>query len=70
MATHSSILAWKTPVGRGAWQVTVPGVPESDTTQRLKDDCGYREFVLKGKVFLHANCILGWFSMLLELPVS
>ena len=26
MATHSSILAWKNPVDRGAWQATVHGV--------------------------------------------
>ena len=26
MATHSSILAWRIPVDRGAWQATVHGV--------------------------------------------
>ena len=26
MATHSSILAWKIPLDRGAWQATVHGV--------------------------------------------
>ena len=26
MATHSSILAWKNPMDRGAWQATVHGV--------------------------------------------
>ena len=25
MATHSSILAWKNPMDRGAWQATVHG---------------------------------------------
>ena len=29
MATHSSILAWKICMDRGAWQVTVHGVTES-----------------------------------------
>ena len=24
MATHSSVLAWRTPMDRGAWQATVP----------------------------------------------
>ena len=33
MATHSSILAWRTPTDRGAWRATVHGVTESDTTE-------------------------------------
>ena len=35
MATHSSILAWRIPVDRGAWWATVHGVTESDRTERL-----------------------------------
>ena len=35
MATHSSILAWKIPMDRGAWQATVHGVTNSWT--RLSD---------------------------------
>ena len=31
MATHSSILTWRVP-WTGAWQATVHGVTESDTT--------------------------------------
>ena len=34
-ATHSSILAWRIPVDRGAWQATVHGVAKSQT--RLSD---------------------------------
>ena len=34
MATHSSILAWRIPMDRGAWQATVHGVAKSQT--RLK----------------------------------
>ena len=30
-ATHSSILAWRTPVDRGAWWATVHGVARSQT---------------------------------------
>ena len=35
MATHSSILAWRTPMDREAWRVTVYEVAESDTTKQL-----------------------------------
>ena len=31
MATHSSILAWRIPTDRGAWQATVHGVLKSWT---------------------------------------
>ena len=34
MTTHSSILARRMTVDRGAWQATVRGVTESDTTER------------------------------------
>ena len=29
MATHSSILAWRIPMDRGAWQAAVSGVAKS-----------------------------------------
>ena len=32
-ATHSSIIAWRIPVDRGAWWATVHGVAELDTTE-------------------------------------
>ena len=35
MATHSSILAWKNPMDRGAWQATIHGIAKSWT--RLSD---------------------------------
>ena len=31
METHSSILAWRIPVDRGAWRATVHGVAKSQT---------------------------------------
>ena len=31
MATHSSILAWRIPMDRGAWRTTVHGVAKSQT---------------------------------------
>ena len=33
MATQSSILSWRIPIDRGAWQVTVHEVAESDMTE-------------------------------------
>ena len=35
MVTHSSILAWRTPMDRGAWWAVGHGVPKSQT--RLSD---------------------------------
>ena len=35
METHSSILAWRIPMDRGAWWATVHRVTESDTTEQL-----------------------------------
>ena len=31
MAMHSSILAWRIPMGRAAWRATVHGVTKSQT---------------------------------------
>ena len=33
MATHTSILAWRIPMDRGAWWATVHGVSKSRTQQ-------------------------------------
>ena len=35
MATHSSILAWKNSMDRGAWWAAVHGVTQLDMTERL-----------------------------------
>ena len=35
VATHSSLLAWRIPKDRGAWQVRSVGHKESDMTDQL-----------------------------------
>ena len=51
MATHSSVLAWRIPMGRGAWRATVHGVTRSWT--RLSDShswgCSTKLFPLCSK---------------------
>ena len=39
MANHSSILAWRIPMDRGAWQGVVQRVSESDTTEATQYAC-------------------------------
>ena len=34
-ATHSTVLAWRIPMDRGAYQATVRGAAESETTEQL-----------------------------------
>ena len=43
MATHSSLLAWRIPMDRGAWQATVRGVAESQT--RLNDYAQHSKYM-------------------------
>ena len=40
MGTHSSVVAWRIPMDRGAWQATVHGIAELDTTERLSMSAG------------------------------
>ena len=46
MATHSSILAWRIPMDRGAWQTTVHGVTESDMTEQLSTAQSFKSFII------------------------
>ena len=50
MATHSSILAWRIPMDRGAWQATVHGVAESDMTKPLSTHTGLDKKVLDSSI--------------------
>ena len=36
MAAHSSMLAWRTPLDRGAWWATVHGVSETDVFKKIR----------------------------------
>jgi len=33
LATHSSTLAWRIPMDRGAWWATIHGIAASETTE-------------------------------------
>ena len=44
MATHSSILAWRIPMDRGAWWNTVYGLTKSRTQLTAKHSTAHREY--------------------------
>ena len=48
MATHSSILAWRISMDRGAWWATVHGVAELDSTEQVST-------ALHNQIFLDRN---------------
>ena len=58
MATHSSILAWRSPVDRGAWRATVHGVAKSQT--QLSNSAQHTQHLAAVlKLLLHAMpCML------------
>ena len=58
MATHSSVLAWRIPVDRGASQATVPGVSQSDTTERLSTE-QYHDFSSPSVIKLNTSSDAG-----------
>ena len=49
MATHSSVLAWRISMDRGAWQATVHGVIESRTrlSMHVPQQLGFNFFISK-----------------------
>ena len=56
LATHSSILAWRIPMDRGAWGATVHG-GVADTTERLSM---HTDAALQTqRPFLSSGCALG-----------
>ena len=60
MATHSSILAWRIPLDREAWQATIRRVTkESDMTLRLNNKSYSKQLVLVSKLLSHSST-LAW----------
>ena len=58
MASHSSVLAWRVPIDRGAWWATVHGVAKSQT--RLSDFAFTFHFhVLEKEMATHSS-VLAW----------
>ena len=49
-ATHSSVLAWRIPMDRGAWEATVHGVRESLTQLSNK---AHTQVVIGRKAFVY-----------------
>ena len=62
MATHSSILTWKNPRGRGAWQATDHGVAKS-RTRLSKRTCVHTH------IRAHTHPLLSFWIKLLVNPV-
>ena len=58
IVTHSNILAWRIPMDRGAWQATVHGVAELDTTEWLSSSRGSKLSSLD-LYFVISVCSLG-----------
>ena len=52
MATHSSILAWRIPMDREAWQARVQRFAELDRTERLSTAQAHRNVEPKQETVL------------------
>ena len=59
LATHSSIVAWRIHMDRGAWRTTVHSLKESDTTEPLSTHTHRKLYCIQEKQnkFLIIPCI-------------
>ena len=57
MVAHSSVLAWRIPMDRGAWWATGHGVRESDMTERLSTQTMFQSVELLNLTIL-TFCII------------
>ena len=71
MATHSSILAWRIPMDRGAWRATGQGSKESGTTEQLSATQSQAVFKVRCVAVSCSNrCILIPISQIREMRHS
>ena len=61
-ATHSSILAWRILMDRGAWRATIHGVTRSDTTEWLSTMTNIKRLI---KIHSYENYDRSIFKLLL-----
>ena len=69
MTTHSSVLAWRIPTDRGAWQAMVSEVAESDTTEQLNTKQDYTDQTTVepiSRLLSRADCVVSACSPLLQ----
>ena len=66
MATHSSTLAWKNPMDRGAWWATVHGVAKSQT-QLSNLTFTFHFHALEKEMTTHSS-VLAWRIPWMEKP--
>ena len=57
MAIHSSVLAWRMPMERGAWWATVYGVTKSQTQLSMHAICMFQRCFAKYPTLSFPHCV-------------